>query len=369
MITLEQNNNNTIDNNYNSYNYNYQNATPHNINQNNINYNLSIKSSSPNFKKNSKKKDFPIKKDNNEKMHYYKILPNFIKKKNSNKRKNHEKKLTSNLISESISKLNQVTPLSTRNKKNNKTYKNEKTSVQRQNTTGNKNYFPLTTNSKQRKDIDNSKLSKIMKIDNISLQDSFNNMSSLYYLSSVFDKNLNNNINEISKIKDKQDTENSTLNISKINCNTSNKSLYFKSVTKNNEINNLIINQLVSDSPNFNGHNISGKGIEMFCNILQDKQNIKFNELLMEHCDLNDDDVNLLLKTLVEKNIEFEMLDLSWNKITDQSGLYILDLIKENKSLNILLLNNNLFSPSLKEKFESYVNLGREGLDNIKLYI
>jgi hypothetical protein len=205
-------------------------------------------------------------------------------------------------------------------------------------------------------------------MDSISFQDSFNNKSSLYYLSSVFDKNINNNTDEISKIKEKQDTENSTLNLSKINCNTS-KSLSFSKKPKNIEISNLIINQLKSDSPNFNGHNINGKGIEMFCNLLQKKQNIKFNELLMEHCDLNDDDVNLLLKTLIERNVEFEMIDLSWNKITDQSGLCILDLIKENKSLNILLLNNNLFSPSLKEKFESYVNLGREGLENIKLYI
>ena len=314
-------------------------------------------------------KEFPIKIDNSEKIHYYKILPNLIKKKNLNERKNHEKKLTCNFISESINKLNPVAPLSTRNKKNNKTYKNTKTSMPIQNRTASKNNFPLTTNAKQRKDIDNSKLSKIMKMDNISFQDSFNNMSSVYYLSSVFDKNVNNNTNEISKIKGKQDTENSTLNLSKINCNTSNKSLSLKKKSKNNEINNLIANQLKTDSPNFNGHNISGKGIEMFCNLLQKKQNIKFNELLMEHCDLNDNDVNLLLKTLIEKNVEFEMLDLSWNKITDQSGLYILDLIKGNKCLNILLLNNNLFSPSLKEKFESYVNLGREGLDNIKLYI
>lgn len=369
IITLKQNYNNNIYNNYNSYNYNYQNSTPHNINQNTINYNLNIKNNSPNIKENSKKKDFPIKKDNNEKMHYYKILPKILKKKNLNERKNHEKKLTCNLISESLNKLNQVAPYSTRNKKNNKTYKNEKTSVPRQNITMSKDIFPLTTNAKQRRDIDNSKLSKIIKMDNNSFQDSFNNMSSVYYLSSVFDKNLNNNINEISKIKEKQDTDNSTLNLSKINCNTSNKSLSLKRKTKNNEISNLIINQLKSDSPNFNGYNINGKGIELFCNMLQKKQNIKFNELLMEHCDLNDDDVNLLLKTLIEKNVEFEMLDLSWNKITDQSGLYILDLIKENKSLNILLLNNNLFSPSLKEKFESYVNLGREGLDNIKLYI
>ena len=93
IITLKQNYNNNIYNNYNSYNYNYQNETPHNINQNSIKYNLSIKSNSPNIKRNSKKKEFPIKIDNSEKIHYYKILPNLIKKKNLNERKNHEKKL------------------------------------------------------------------------------------------------------------------------------------------------------------------------------------------------------------------------------------------------------------------------------------
>ena len=63
------------------------------------------------------------------------------------------------------------------------------------------------------------------------------------------------------------------------------------------------------------------------------------------------------------------MLDLSWNKITDESALCILDLIKKNKSLNILLLNNNSFSLSLKKKLESYANLGRKGLGTIKLCI
>ena len=367
IITLKQNYNNNIYNNYNSFNYNYQNTTPHNIKQNSINNNLNIRNNNTNIKRNQNKKDFLIKRDSKEKMNYYKILPNLIKKKNLNERKNHEKKLACNLLSESLNKLNQITPSSARNKKNNKTYKNEKIFGRRHNTTISKNLFPFTSKIKQRKDIDKSKLSKIIRMDNISFQESFNNISSVYYLSSIFDKNLNNNSNEISK-EEKQDTENSNLNLSKINCNTCN-SLDFKKNSKNIKIRNLIISQLKSDSPNFNGHNINGKGIEMFCNMLQKKQNIKFNELLMEHCDLNDDDINLLLKTLIEKNAEFEMLDLSWNKITDQSGLCILDLIKKNKSLNILLLNNNLFSPSLKEKFESYVNLGREGLENIKLYI
>ena len=366
IITLKQNYNNNIYNNYNSYNYNYKNTTPNNIKLTNLKYNLSIKSNSPNIKRNKNKKDSPIKRDNNEKKNYYKIIPNLMKKKNLNERKNHEKKLTCNLLSESLNKLNQITPSSARNKKN-KTYKNEKISIPKQRNIINKSLFPLTTKAKQRKNINNSKFNKIIKMDNISFQDSFNNISNVCYLPSLFDKNLNNN-KETSKIKERKETESSTVNLSKINCDN-NKSLSFKKNSKNIEINNLIINQLKSDSPNFNGHNINGRGIEMLCNMLQKKQNIKFNEILMEHCDLNDDDANLLLKTLIERNVEFEILDLSWNKITDQSGLCILDLIKQNKSLNILLLNNNLFSPSLKEKFESYVNLGREGLDNIKLYI
>ena len=114
---------------------------------------------------------------------------------------------------------------------------------------------------------------------------------------------------------------------------------------------------------------MSGNGMALFCNTMKTMENIKVNELLMEHCNLNDDDINLLIKTLIEKNVNLEMLDLSWNEITNQSALYILDLIKENKSLNILLINNNSFSSTLKKKLESYVNLGRKDLPNIKLCI
>ena len=335
IITLKQNYNNNIYNNYNSYNY-----------QNNMNYNISIKSDTKNKLSNNIEQNY-------DKIFYYKINAN----KNNIKNKKNQGKKPINKISESINKLNSKT---SRNK-----IINKKESKSNQKELINKKPIYISNNIKTINEFENSKISKIINpIENSSFQDSFNNISNIYYLSSLFDKN---NANEMSNIKDKLDTENSLLNFSKINYNINDENT--KKNTNNIELNKLIINQLKSKSPNFNGNKMNGNNMITFCNILKKTENISFDELLMEHCDLNDDDVNLLIKTLIDKNISFEMLDLSWNKLTDQSGLCILELIKKNKGLNILLLNNNSFSITLKKKFESYVNLGRKGLGKIKFCI
>ena len=352
IITFKQNYNNNIYNNFNNYNYNYQNAISPNINKK-ITFEKKTKSKSPNNKTNNLKGEDTFKKEENyKKINYYKINPNKINSLRDSK--NHGK----NVINDSLNK-KKIIPSSARNKKESK-IKKENISTRKKNTTINK----TSHNIRNANEFDSSKLSKIMNpIENVSYQDSFNNISNLYYLSSIFDKNINNN--EMDNIKGKIENDNSFLNFSRINCNTSKDNLKIK----NNDINNLIISQLKKESPNFNGNNMNGNNMVIFCNMIQKMNNIKFSELLMEHCDLNDDDVNLLIKTLIKKSVIFEMLDLSWNKITDESGLCILDLIKENKTLNILLLNNNSFSLSLKKKLESYVNLGRKGLGNIKLCI
>ena len=335
IITLKQNYNNNIYNNYNSYNY-----------QNNMNYNISIKSDSKNRLSNNIEQNY-------DKVFYYKINAN----KNIIKNKKKQGKKTINNISESINKLKSKT---SRNK-----IMNKKESKSNQKELVNKKSIYISNNIKTINEFENSKISKIINpIENNSFQDSFNNISNIYYLSSLFDKN---NINEMTNIKDKLDNENSLLNFSKINYNINEENT--KKNSNNIELNKLIINQLKSKSPNFNGNKMNGNNMITFCNIMKKTENINFDELLMEHCDLNDDDINLLIKTLIDKNIFFEMLDLSWNKLTDQSGLYILELIKKNKSLNILLLNNNSFSITLKKKFESYINLGRKGLGKIKFCI
>ena len=320
-----------------------------------MNYNINIKSNSPRVTNN--KKTLSNKKDDNNEKKFYKI--NLNKKNLRNKNRQGKNNTINNNISESV---NQFIPKSSRNKKDNISNKNQKEM-------NNKTSIYVSNNIKKINDFENSKISKIINpIENNSFQDSFNNISNIYYLSSLLDKNINfNNVNEISNIKDKLDTENSLSNLSKMNSNTFNENIKINS--NNIEIKNLIIEQLKNKSPNFNGKKMNGNNMIMFCNILKKSENIKFNELLMEHCCLNDDDVNLLINTLIDKNIIFEMLDLSWNELTDQSGLCILELIKKNNSLNILLLNNNSFSVSLKKKFESYVNLGRKGLEKIKFYI
>ena len=369
IITFKQNYNNNIFNNFNSYNYNCQNAISPRINKK-INFNINIKSKSPNNKNKNKnirnnntiKEEYSNKKNENyQKVHYYKINP--TKSSNFRNKKNQGKKVTN----EPLNNINHYTLSSARNKKNLTTNKKESISNEKSNTYIYKNSFNVS-NNKKLNEFDGSKLSKIINpIENISYQDSFNNISNLNYLTSIFDKNsnTNKNLDDMSNKKSKIDIENSFLNFSKIN--TSKENLNLK--LKNEELNNLIINQLKTQSPNFNGNNMNGNGMILFCKLMKTMENIKINELLMEHCNLNDDDINLLIKILIEKNVNLEMLDLSWNEITDQSALYILDLIKENKSLNILLINNNSFSSTLKKKLESYVNLGREGLPNIKLCI
>ena len=317
IITLKQNYNNNIYNNYNSYNYSYQNNITPNINKN-ISYNLNIKSSSPNNKIN-----IPNKKNvNDEKMHYHKIIPRANKTKNLRDKKNQEKKLTCIVANNSLNKLNKINPSSARNKKV-QIKKNETLTNKRHHTIANKSPVHKYNNMKNINENDNSKISKIIKpLDNNSFQDSFNNISGVYYLSSLFDKNSNaNNGNDISKTKEKIDTENSLLNFSKNNCNLTNDIL--KTEKSNTiQINNLIINELKNESPNFNGSNMTGKGISLFCNNLQTKNNIKFKELLMEHCNLNDEDIALLIKALIDKNVYFHLIPRSY--ICFYYALYLL---------------------------------------------
>ena len=104
----------------------------------------------------------------------------------------------------------------------------------------------------------------VKSLDNNFFQDSFNNISDVYYLSSLFDKNTNNNnVFDISKMKEKWAQKIHFLNFSKINCNLSNEIIKLNN-SNNIKINNLIINELKNESPNFNGNNMTGKCISIF---------------------------------------------------------------------------------------------------------
>ena len=135
------------------------------------------------------------------------------------------------------------------------------------------------------------------------------------------------------------------------------------------ELNKLIITQMKSVTPNFSRINMSGTGIQLLCNYLHKNPNRIYKEIKLLGCNLIDDDLILLIKTLLDQNVNLLILNLEDNKISDESAPNILDLVKEHKTLKGLALYNNLISGLLKDKLKKYTELGRENLHSIQLYI
>ena len=114
---------------------------------------------------------------------------------------------------------------------------------------------------------------------------------------------------------------------------------------------------------------MSGFGIQYLCSFLHKNPNINYKEIKLLGCNLNDDDLFILTRTLLDHDIELLILNLSSNKITDDSASNILDILKDCKSLKGLSLYNNMISNLLKDKLKEYVKLGRENYDMVQLYI
>ena len=136
-----------------------------------------------------------------------------------------------------------------------------------------------------------------------------------------------------------------------------------------NEMQNIVGMQMKNPSPNFSRINMSGLGMQIVCSFLHKNRYNKYKEMKFLNSNLNDDDLFILVRTLLDHNISLFILNLSNNKISDESTEVILDLVKEHKTLKGLSLYNNCLSELLKEKLKKYTELGRENLDTIRLYV
>ena len=220
--------------------------------------------------------------------------------------------------------------------------------------------------------------------------------SSLYSEQNIFEQNNNTNItnNDITKDENKEKIKidifnhynsnclNNKENLNIMNSNESNNHLTIlkKNIvnikrnesyeTKNkNDLKNFVLTQMKNLSPNFSRINMKGIGMQLVCSFLHKNPNNNYKELKFLGCNLVDDDLFLLIRTLLDHNINLIILNLSNNKITDDSASNILDLVKEHKTLKGLSLYNNLISDILKEKLKEYTELGRENFEDIQLYI
>ena len=142
------------------------------------------------------------------------------------------------------------------------------------------------------------------------------------------------------------------------------------SITKSKkDLHNIVFTQMRSNTPNFSRINMHGIGIQLICNYLHKNGNKSYKEMKLLGCNLMDDDLFLLAKTLLDHNINIFILNLSNNRIGDESASSILDLVKEHRTLKGLSLYNNLISDLLKKKLKEYTELGRDNLPSIQLYI
>ena len=198
-------------------------------------------------------------------------------------------------------------------------------------------------------------------------------------------KALNNNADEINLNKNVEDkptiTNNNNNNLANKILNNNNTLLYSaNNILINNssnsyenkskkELQEIINNQLKNNKPNFSRINMNGYGTQYLCSYLHKNPKNSYKEIKLLGCNINDDDLFMLTRTLLDHDIGLLVLNLSSNKITDDSASNILDILKDCKSLKGLSLYNNMISNILKEKLKEYTKLGRKNLDAVQLYI
>ena len=114
---------------------------------------------------------------------------------------------------------------------------------------------------------------------------------------------------------------------------------------------------------------MNGYGIQYLCSYLHKNPKSIYKEIKLLGCNLNDDDLFMLIRTLLDHDTGLLVLNLSSNKITDDSASNIMEFLKECKTLKGLSLYNNMIGNNLKEKLKGYAKIERKNLDNVQLYI
>jgi hypothetical protein len=185
-------------------------------------------------------------------------------------------------------------------------------------------------------------------------------------------KVVTNNLTEESnfqrnkKIEDRHSNNNLLYSTNNIIINNSSNS--YDNKTKK-ELQEFINNQLKNNKPNFSRINMNGYGIQYLCSYLHKNPKSIYKEIKLLGCNLNDDDLFMLIRTLLDHDTGLLVLNLSSNKITDDSASNIMEFLKECKTLKGLSLYNNMIGNNLKEKLKGYAKLERKNLDNVQLYI
>ena len=113
--------------------------------------------------------------------------------------------------------------------------------------------------------------------------------------------------------------------------------------------------QLKKLRQNFNRINLRDYGIKLICFFYKNNKNKVYKEIKLQGCNLNDNDIKLLIKCIIEFNIKINSINISDNELTDESIESISNLIKGNNELANLIIKNNNFSKQGKKRIKESV--------------
>jgi hypothetical protein len=235
------------------------------------------------------------------------------------------------------------------------------------------NDIHITFNSKKRNKIDyginlnNSQSKKAIKNDISDISNITNNINK----STTNARRVNKiSYNEIStksiNTNQNNNTANITVNNTNTNASTNNKNI--SCITKDtNELKEIIEVQMKNTNPNFSHINMKGEGVQFLSDFFKKNKNKKYKEMKLIRCNLNDDDFSLLIKNIIESEIEIGTLNATYNQLGDNSFKCICEIVKKIKGLKSIFLYNNSFSKGFKDKIK--INDKDNSLYNVRLYL
>ena len=140
-------------------------------------------------------------------------------------------------------------------------------------------------------------------------------------------------------------------------------------ILNNKELEKYVNYQLKKIKQNFSRINLSNYGIKLISSYFKWNKNQIYKEIKLQGCNLNDNDLEVLIKSVLENNITISVLNISDNDLTDASFDLIIQLLDNNKEIKNLILINNSFSKKIKDKLKEFCKNKKEELHEFNIRV
>ena len=175
-----------------------------------------------------------------------------------------------------------------------------------------------------------------------------------------------NNISQTSQKESKRNTKNEKAFVIKGKIKTNKYNINYKTLN-NKDLEKYVEYQLKKLKQNFNRINLRDYGIKLICFFYKNNKNKVYKEIKLQGCNLNDNDIKLLIKCIIEFNIKINSINISDNELTDESIESIINLTNNNNEITNLIIKNNLFSKQGKKNIKESVKNRKESLFELNL--